>query len=75
MTSGIYHADTIRDVADSLGISNLPDSVATMLANDVEYRLNQIIEQASRFTRHAKRNMLATGDHDHAFKVINIEVR
>ena len=75
MTSGIYHVDTIKDVADSLGIVNLPDNVATMLSSDVEYRLNQVIEEAARFTRHSKRTTLTTSDIDQAFKVLNIEVR
>lgn len=34
----------LQDVADSLGITNLPDSVAAALASDVEYRLHQVIE-------------------------------
>lgn len=72
--AGIYHADTIRDVADALGIASLPDGVASMLASDVEYRLHQIIEEASRFTRHSKRTTLMTTDIDQAFKVLNIEV-
>ena len=72
--TGIYHADSIRDVADSLGIGNLSEGVASMLASDVEYRLHQIIEEAARFTRHSKRTTLSTTDIDQAFKVLNIEV-
>ncbi|KAG8898902.1 hypothetical protein FRB99_007073 [Tulasnella sp. 403] len=71
--SGIYHADSIRDVAEALGINNLPEGVASMLASDVEYRLHQIIEEASRFTRHSKRTTLTTTDIDQAFRVLNIE--
>lgn len=33
-----------QDVAESLGIANLPDDVARALAGDVEYRLWDIIE-------------------------------
>jgi hypothetical protein len=33
-----------QDVAESLGIPNLPENVASALASDVEYRLNQVIE-------------------------------
>ncbi|KAG8939596.1 hypothetical protein FRC00_013742, partial [Tulasnella sp. 408] len=47
--------------------------VAAMLANDVEYRLHQIIDEASRFTRHGKRTTLTTTDVDQAFRVLNIE--
>lgn len=34
----------IQDVAESVGIANLPDDVAGALAGDVEYRLWEIIE-------------------------------
>lgn len=73
--SGIYHADSIRDVAESLGIASLPEGVACMLASDVEYRLHQIIEEASRFSRHSNRTTMTTTDIDQAFKILNIEVR
>ncbi|KAG9007600.1 hypothetical protein FRB94_013618 [Tulasnella sp. JGI-2019a] len=71
--TGIYHADSIRDVAESLGISALPEGVASMLASDVEYRLHQIIDEASRFSRHSNRTTLTTTDIDQAFKILNIE--
>lgn len=35
---------SLQDVAESVGIANLPDEVATALAGDVEYRLWEIIE-------------------------------
>lgn len=34
----------VQDVAESVGILNLPEEVATALAGDVEYRLWEIIE-------------------------------
>ncbi|KAG8941593.1 hypothetical protein FRC04_004174 [Tulasnella sp. 424] len=72
--SGIYHADSIKDVAESLIISNLPEGgVAAMLASDVEYHLHQILEEASRFARHGKCTTLTTTDVDQAFRVLNIE--
>ena len=42
--SGVWKKDSVKDVAESVGIANLPDDVATALAGDVEYRLCQIIE-------------------------------
>ncbi|CAE7184010.1 unnamed protein product [Rhizoctonia solani] len=44
VVGGIYRADSVKDVADSLGITNLPDTVAAALASDLEYRLHQVIE-------------------------------
>ncbi|KAI0667708.1 transcription initiation factor TFIID complex subunit [Trametes maxima] len=70
---GIYKADSVRDVAESLNISNLPDIVASALASDVEYRIQQVVEEAARFMRHAKRTTLTTADIDQALRVLNIE--
>lgn len=66
--------DTIRDVADTLGItSQLNDEVSKNLAMDVEYRIHEIIEQATKFMRHGKRKTLTTQDIDQAMKVLNLE--
>jgi transcription initiation factor TFIID subunit 6 len=37
-------SNTVKDAAESLGITNLPDPVASALASDVEYRVHQVIE-------------------------------
>lgn len=58
--AGIYKADAVKvvfifvrstyskyppkDVAESLGIANLPDAVSSALASDVEYRIHQVVE-------------------------------
>ncbi|KAG2362775.1 hypothetical protein BDR07DRAFT_1484357 [Suillus spraguei] len=41
---GIYKSDSVRDVAESLGIANLSETVASSLASDVKYRIHQVIE-------------------------------
>ncbi|OCH87967.1 TAF-domain-containing protein [Obba rivulosa] len=71
--TGIYKADSIRDVADSLNITNLPDAVASALASDVEYRIHQVVEEAAKFMRHARRTTMTTADIDNALRVLNIE--
>ncbi|KAI5479581.1 transcription initiation factor tfiid complex 60 kda subunit [Pseudohyphozyma bogoriensis] len=45
--SGVWKKDSVKDVAESVGIANLPDEVAVALAGDVEYRLWEIIEVRS----------------------------
>ncbi|KAI0770078.1 TAF-domain-containing protein [Fomes fomentarius] len=70
---GIYKLDSVRDVAESLNIPNLSDIVASALASDVEYRIQQVVEEAARFMRHAKRTTLTTSDIDQALRVLNIE--
>ncbi|GME97495.1 unnamed protein product [Ambrosiozyma monospora] len=66
--------DTIKDVADTLGITaHLPEEVSKNLAMDVEYRIHEILEQAMKFMRHGKRKTLTVQDVDRAMKVLNLE--
>ncbi|KAK9474760.1 uncharacterized protein V1510DRAFT_410602 [Dipodascopsis tothii] len=66
-------SDTVRDVAESLGIVNLPEDVAKALAMDIEYRIHELLEQALKFMRHGKRTHLTTSDISHAMRVLNVE--
>ncbi|KAN0139431.1 TATA box binding protein associated factor (TAF) domain containing protein [Lactarius tabidus] len=72
-SGGLYKAESVKDAAEALGITNLPEPVASALASDVEYRIHQVIEEASRFMRHARRTTLTTSDIDRALRVLNIE--
>lgn len=65
--------DTVKDAAESLGVSNLSNEVSNVLAMDVEYRIFQIIEQALKFMRHSKRKTLSSKDINKALKVLNVE--
>ncbi|KAL6942262.1 hypothetical protein ACO0QE_003431 [Hanseniaspora vineae] len=65
--------DTVRDVAESLGIGNISDDVLRSLAMDVEYRILEIIEQAVKFKRHSKRETLTSDDIAKSLKVLNVE--
>ncbi|QLG71266.1 hypothetical protein HG535_0B03050 [Zygotorulaspora mrakii] len=65
--------DTVKDVADSLGIDTISDDVLKSLAMDVEYRILEIIEQAVKFKRHTKRDVLTTDDVSKALRVLNVE--
>ncbi|KAM0755867.1 TAF-domain-containing protein [Meredithblackwellia eburnea MCA 4105] len=70
---GVWKKDSVKDVAESVGIANLPDEVAVALAGDVEYRLWEIIEESIKFMRHSKRTRLKVDDVDHALKAKNFE--
>ncbi|KAJ7703078.1 TAF-domain-containing protein [Mycena rosella] len=71
--TGVYKADSIKDVADSLNLPNISDAVASALASDVEYRIHQVIEEAARFMRHGRRTIMTTTDIEQALRVLNIE--
>lgn len=65
--------DTVKDVADSLGLTELNDEASRNLAMDVEYRIHEILEQAVKFMRHSKRRTLTTADVEKSLRVLNVE--
>ncbi|CAH7683465.1 TATA box binding protein associated factor-domain-containing protein [Phakopsora pachyrhizi] len=73
IATGVWPKTSVRDVAESLGLSNLSDEAASALAADVEFRLNQIIEESLKFMRHSKRTILLVEDVDYALRAKNVE--
>ncbi|KAF9188837.1 hypothetical protein BGZ51_000295 [Haplosporangium sp. Z 767] len=61
------------DIAESVGIPNLKDDVAVSLAQDVEYRIHEIVQEAMKFMRHGKRTRLTVDDINNALRVRNVE--
>ncbi|KAK1835296.1 transcription initiation factor TFIID subunit 6 [Podospora conica] len=68
----LWNADNVRDTAESIGIS-LSDEPLRILAQDVEYRLGQVISEALRFMRAANRTTLTVLDFKEALKVLDVE--
>ncbi|KAG0227611.1 hypothetical protein BGW41_003720 [Actinomortierella wolfii] len=69
----VFPASTIKDIAESVGIPNLKDDVANALAQDVEYRIHEIVQEAMKFMRHSKRTKLTVDDINNALRVRNVE--
>ncbi|KAI5270361.1 hypothetical protein KEM52_005174, partial [Ascosphaera acerosa] len=69
----LWSADNIRDVAEAVGISHLDDEVTENLARDVEYRISQVLEEALKFMRHAKRATMTTQDVAQALRLLDVE--
>lgn len=65
--------DTIRDVAESVGISSLSEDLCKSLAMDVEYRISQVLQEALKFMRHNKRSTLTTSDISYALRTLDVE--
>ncbi|KAI9185779.1 hypothetical protein LWI28_010560 [Acer negundo] len=65
--------EAIEVVAQSIGITNLSSDVALALAPDVEYRVREIMQEAVKCMRHARRTVLTADDVDSALKLRNVE--
>ncbi|KAJ8920590.1 hypothetical protein NQ315_004729 [Exocentrus adspersus] len=68
-----FSIESMKVIAESIGIGNLADDAAKELADDVSYRVKHIIQDAAKFMNHAKRTKLIQSDIDSALKVKNIE--
>ncbi|KAL1297755.1 hypothetical protein AAFC00_006292 [Neodothiora populina] len=73
MTTPVWNPDNITDVAESVGIGSLQEEVVVQLAQDVEYRISQVLEEALKFMRHGKRTTLSTQDISHALRLLDVE--
>jgi histone H3/H4 len=74
MANPLFPTDTIKDVAESLGILSLSPDAAKQLAMDVEYRIQEVVQEALKFMRHSKRTVLSPADISNALRTLNIEV-
>src|SRR5271156_6505784 len=74
MASPLFPTDTVKDIADSLGIVNLSSEAAKQLAMDVEFRIQEVVQEALMFMRHSKRTVLSPADISNALKSLNVEV-
>ncbi|AEO62949.1 c9e574ea-84a3-4549-acb4-eb3f21e0ba14 [Thermothielavioides terrestris] len=68
----LWNPDNVRDVADSQGIT-LSEEPLRVLAQDVEYRIGQLIVEALRFMRAANRTTLTVQDVSLALRVLKVE--
>uniref|UniRef100_A0A383WAR0 TATA box binding protein associated factor (TAF) histone-like fold domain-containing protein n=1 Tax=Tetradesmus obliquus TaxID=3088 RepID=A0A383WAR0_TETOB len=69
----IIHPNTIKAIAQSVDIPKLSDEAAQTLAPDVEYRLREVVQEALKFAKHAKRTKLTSEDINDALRLRNVE--
>lgn len=70
-----FSIESMKVIAESIGIPGLPDEAAKELADDISFRLKHIIQDSAKFMNHAKRTKLLHSDVDSALKVKNLEVK
>lgn len=65
--------ESVKIIAESIGVSNISDDAAKLIADDITYRMKMLVQDAKKFMCHAKRTKLTVSDLDHTLKVKNIE--
>ena len=66
--------DTIKLYGESVGLRNLKEDVQHLLCHDTEYRLREIIQEASKFMKYSNRCKLTTEDIQAALKLKRVDV-
>lgn len=72
-TKLVWNQENVKDVAESVGISNLSEETMKVLTQEIEYRIGQVIVEAMRFMHAGKRSVLGTQDISQALKVLDVE--
>lgn len=65
--------ESVRMMAESVGISGLNEEIVHLLNADMEFRLKEVVQDAMKFTTHAKRRKMIPSDIDSALRAKNIE--
>jgi len=68
-----WNPDNLRDVGESVGISQMNSEAIQALQEEVEYRVFMVIQEAKRFMIAGKRTVLHTTDITQALKVLEVE--
>lgn len=69
-----FSIESIKVIAESIGIANLQDEAAKEMSDEISFRLKHIIQDAAKFMHHAKRIKLMPNDVDSALRSKNLEV-
>ncbi|XP_047498027.1 transcription initiation factor TFIID subunit 6-like isoform X1 [Penaeus chinensis] len=68
-----FPTESIKVIAESIGISTVGDDVAKELSEEVTFRLKILIQDGMKNMHHGKRKRFSTADFDHVLKLKNIE--
>ena len=61
--------ESVKLIAESIGIHGMPEEALQQMADDVSYRLRMLVQDSKKFMTHGKRKRLSTFDVEHALKV------
>lgn len=71
--SAHFTTESMKLIAESVGISNLADTAAKFLADHITQRLKTVVAEGTKFQIKAKRKKLMPFDVDHALRCLNVE--
>ncbi|WCJ37441.1 Transcription initiation factor TFIID subunit 6 [Euphorbia peplus] len=69
----IVPKESIEVIAQSIGVHNLSEDAALLLAPDVEYRIRHIMQESIKCMRHSSRTLLSVDDVHAALNLTNLE--
>lgn len=69
----VFSKETLKAFAQAKGISNVDDEALRILGQDLEYRLKEVCQEASKFMLASHRTKLNTGDINNALISRNVE--
>ena len=69
----LFSKETIKSYADSKGISNIDEDALRILGQDLEYRVKELCQEASKFMLASHRTKLNIGDVNNALSSRNVE--
>ncbi|XP_050548256.1 transcription initiation factor TFIID subunit 6-like [Daktulosphaira vitifoliae] len=65
--------ESLKVIAESVGIGNLSDDAAKEISDSATYRLKLVLQESKKFMMHSNRCKLLPTDIDNALKVLGIE--
>ncbi|XP_025191478.1 transcription initiation factor TFIID subunit 6 [Melanaphis sacchari] len=65
--------ESLKVIAESVGIGNLSDDAAKEISDSATYRLKLVLQESKKFMMHSNRCKLLPSDIDNALKVFGIE--
>nr|XP_006817968.1 PREDICTED: TAF6-like RNA polymerase II p300/CBP-associated factor-associated factor 65 kDa subunit 6L-like [Saccoglossus kowalevskii] len=65
--------ESVKTYAESVGIGDLSEDAAAMLAEDVCYRLRQAAQASTQYMKHSKRRKMTSEDFNRALKWMDVE--
>ena len=68
-----FTAESIKLIGETVGITNLSDSAAKILADHLTTRIRQVLTESVKFESKAKRRKLLTTDIDHSLRCLSVE--